>query len=74
MKRSAAIGLRVDPQVKRAAEIAAQEDHRSVASLLQKLLVLHLTASGYLNGNSSVRLGDDSAELELVTNQSRPSD
>ena len=74
MKRSKAIGLRVDPQVKRAAEIAAQEDHRSVASLLEKLLVVHLTACGYLNGNSSVRLGDDSAELELVTNQSRPSD
>ena len=74
MKRSAAIGLRVDPQIKRAAEIAAQKDHRSVASLLLKLLVEHLTECGYLSGKTSVRMGDDSAELELVANQSRPSD
>ncbi len=73
MKRSAAIGLRVDPQIKRAAEVAALEDYRSVASLLEMLLVRHLTKSGYLNGKASVRMADDSAEFEHVTNQSRPS-
>ena len=74
MKSSVAIGLRVDPQVKRATEVAAEEDHRTVASLLKKLLVEHLTEGGYLNGNTSVRIGDNWAETELVTNQSRRSD
>lgn len=74
MKKSAAIGIRVHPRVKRAAENAAIQDFRSLASLLEKLLVEHLTESGYLNGNASVRSGDDKAELELVSNGSHPAD
>ena len=67
------MGLRVDPQVKRAAEVAALEDYRSVASLLEKLLVEYLTECGYLAGKESVRIGDGLDELELVTDQSRRS-
>ncbi len=74
MKKSVAIGLRVDPQVKRAAEVAAHEDHRTVASLLNKLLVQHLIECGYLSGKASVPMGDDLADLELVTGQSHRSD
>ena len=48
MVRSAAIAVRVEPKIKQAAEKAASEDHRSVASLLEKLLVEHLRKTGYL--------------------------
>ncbi len=51
MVRSAAIAVRVEPKVKQAAEQAAGDDHRSVASLLEKLLVEHLKKTGYLPGN-----------------------
>ncbi len=48
MPKTAAIGVRVDPHVKEAAERAAADDHRSVASLLEKLLTEYLTEKGYL--------------------------
>ncbi|HNN90716.1 hypothetical protein [Haliangium sp. UPWRP_2] len=54
MPKTAAIGVRVDPKIKEAAERAAAEDHRSVASLLEKLLTEYLTEKGYLGtGRSS---------------------
>jgi hypothetical protein len=40
--RSAPIGIRVTPSVKKAAEKAAAADHRTVASLIEKLLIEHL--------------------------------
>jgi hypothetical protein len=51
MVRSLAIALRVEPRVKEAAEKAAADDHRSVASLLEKLLVEYLKRTGYLEDN-----------------------
>ncbi len=48
MKRSAAIAVRVEPKVKKAVEAAAADDHRSVASFLEKLLVERLKDMGYL--------------------------
>jgi hypothetical protein len=48
MVRTANIGIRVEPAIKDAAEKAAAADHRSVASLIEKLLVEHLRATGYL--------------------------
>ena len=48
MPKTAAIGVRVDPKIKEAAERAAADDHRSVASLLEKLLTEYLTEKGYL--------------------------
>ncbi len=48
MVRTANIGIRVEPKIKDAAEKAAAADHRSVASLIEKLLVEHLRANGYL--------------------------
>lgn len=49
MPKTAAIGVRVDPKIKEAAERAAADDHRSVASLLEKLLTEYLTEKGYLH-------------------------
>ena len=57
MAKSAAIGLRVDPRVKIAAENAAADDYRSVASLLEKLLVEHLINNGYLEASEQGREG-----------------
>ena len=48
MVRTAAIGLRVEPHIKEAAERAAADDHRTVASLLEKVLVEYLKMNGYL--------------------------
>lgn len=48
MARTASIGIRVEPELKEAAEKAATADHRSVASLLEKLLVEYLKEHGFL--------------------------
>jgi len=48
MARTAAIGVRVEPNIKEAAEKAAADDHRTVASLLEKVLVEYLRERGYL--------------------------
>jgi hypothetical protein len=48
MTRSASIGIRVEPEVKAAAEKAAAADRRTVASLIEKLLVEYLEEQGYL--------------------------
>jgi hypothetical protein len=48
MPKTAAIGLRVEPEVKKALDKAAADDRRPVASYLEILLVDHLTAAGYL--------------------------
>jgi hypothetical protein len=46
--RSAPLGLRILPSLKKALEQAAAEDHRPVASYVEKLLTEHLKAKGYL--------------------------
>ena len=74
MKRSATIGVRVDPQVKRAAEDAALDDHRSVASLLEKLLIVYLRKAGYLHGEASLRVIEEADDLELAADHSQTSD
>jgi hypothetical protein len=46
--RSAPIGIRVTPATKAAAEKAAAADHRTLASLIEKLLLEYLIEKGYL--------------------------
>ena len=46
--RNASIGIRVTPEVKAAAEKAASEDHRTLASLIELLLIKHLKEKGLL--------------------------
>jgi hypothetical protein len=47
-KKSAQVNLRIDPGLKSAAEKAAVADHRSLTSLIEKLLAEHLQKHGYL--------------------------
>ena len=48
MPRTAAIGIRVEPAIKNAAERAAAADRRTVASLVEKILVEWLQEHGHL--------------------------
>lgn len=48
LARTASIGIRVEPELKAAAEKAAAADRRTVASLIEKLLAEHLEKAGYL--------------------------
>lgn len=49
-KKTASIGIKLEPHIKEAAEKAAVADHRSVASLIEKLLVVYLKEKGFLDG------------------------
>jgi hypothetical protein len=46
--RTAPLGLRLKPSLKSALEKAAVDDHRPVASYVEKLLTEHLRKKGYL--------------------------
>lgn len=52
MARSATIAVRVVPEVKAAAKKAAADDNRSVASLVEKILIEYLRKHGYLHNSS----------------------
>ena len=46
--KSATLNLRIEPDIKEAAEKAAAEDRRSLTSLVEKLLVDYLRKKGHL--------------------------
>ena len=46
--KSATLNLRINPELKRVAEKAAADDHRSLTSLIEKLLAEHLRKNGYV--------------------------
>ncbi len=46
--KTAQVNLRIDPALKEAAERAAQHENRSLTSLIEKLLLDHLRAGGFL--------------------------
>jgi hypothetical protein len=46
--KSLPVSLRLSPEVKKAAEKAAKDDVRSLSSLIEKTLIDHLRAKGYL--------------------------
>lgn len=48
MVRSAAISLRVEPEVKEALEAAARADGRTMAQFVERMLVAQLRESGFL--------------------------
>jgi len=48
MLKTAAISVRVAPEIKAAAEKAAVEDRRTLASLVEKVLVDYLRDKGHL--------------------------
>ena len=47
-RKTATLNLRIDPNLKEAAERAAFNDQRSITSLIEKLLTEHLKTIGYL--------------------------
>jgi hypothetical protein len=47
--KTAQVNLRIEPALKAAAEKAASEDHRSLTSLIEKLLTDYLRKRGYLS-------------------------
>jgi hypothetical protein len=46
--KTAQVNLRMKPDMKEAAEKAAADDHRSLTSLIEKLLADYLRKKGYL--------------------------
>ena len=46
--KTAQVNLRIEPALKAAAEKAAAADHRSLTSLVEKLLADYLKKKGYL--------------------------
>lgn len=66
MAKTSAISVRVSDQVKAAAEKAATEDSRSVASFVEKVLTDHLKANGYLSGGP---MGTLTGELPVRTSR-----
>lgn len=44
--KTATLTMRLDPKIKAAAEAAAEQDHRSLTSLLEVLIVNHCRALG----------------------------
>ena len=48
MVRTHSLGVRVQPEIKAALERAAADDHRSMSSMIEKLLAEWLTEHGYL--------------------------
>ena len=52
MNKTAAISIRVAPEIKEAVKKAAEDDRRTLASFVEKLLVDHLKEKGYLDSNS----------------------
>ena len=52
--KTAQVNLRIAPELKAAAELAAADDRRSLTSLVEKLLDGHLRAGGYLKDASAL--------------------
>jgi hypothetical protein len=48
MPKTPSLGIRVQPETKKALEKAAKADMRSVSSLAEKIIVEWLRANGYL--------------------------
>jgi hypothetical protein len=48
MVKTGALGIRVEAAIKDALEKAAADDHRSVSSLIERVLAEWLTERGYL--------------------------
>lgn len=47
-RKTATVNLRLQPSLKTAAETAAEEDSRSLTSLIEKILKDYLRANGFL--------------------------
>jgi hypothetical protein len=52
--KTAQVNLRLQPSLKATAEQAAADDHRSLTSLIEKLLTDYLGQKGYLNNRAAL--------------------
>ncbi|HSK39071.1 MAG TPA: ribbon-helix-helix protein, CopG family [Arenibaculum sp.] len=50
MARTNPLGVRVQPEIKAALDQAAQDDDRSISSMVERILKLWLMERGYLSG------------------------
>jgi hypothetical protein len=70
--RTANVMVRMKPSMKAAAEKAAQDDTRSLSSLVEKLLIEHLKAKGYFaapqlnDGGRAARSKSDAKQMAHV--------
>ncbi|MBB4065698.1 hypothetical protein GGR23_002905 [Gellertiella hungarica] len=48
--KTAQLNIRIKPELKAVADKAASDDHRSLTSLIEKLLTDYLREKGYLDG------------------------
>ncbi len=62
-KKIATLNLRIDPDLKEAARVAAQHEHRSVANLIEILIRRHCEAAGIPIPEQS-QLFDDATPVE----------
>jgi hypothetical protein len=53
--RTAQVNLRVSPELKEAAEAAAEEQQRSLTSLIEVLLMKHLRETGRIPDNKQTK-------------------
>lgn len=51
--KTAQVNIRLSPELKKAAEQAAEEDHRTLTSLIEKLLIEHLRETGRAIGKAA---------------------
>ena len=54
-KTALPVSFRLSPEVKTAAEKAAEDDHRSLSSLIEKVLADYLKRRGYLETSNNER-------------------
>lgn len=58
-RKTATLNLRIDPNLKEAARIAAERDHRSVANLIELLIRRHCETNGIPIPEQTELFGDD---------------
>ena len=51
MVKTPSLGVRLPAELKAALERAAKDDLRSMSSMVEKILTLHLKANGYLDAS-----------------------
>lgn len=60
--KSAALNIRIDPNLKEALRIAAKRDHRSIANLVEKLIIRHCESVGITIPEQQSFFGNNSGE------------
>jgi hypothetical protein len=70
-RKSAQFNMRMDPELKAAAEKAAADERRSLAGLMERLLEEYCRQYGYLKPERRLAIGIEQARLERKTAKRR---